>query len=346
MSKPVHILVDTGNLFYRAIAIGKSGETEEEIVAMTMAGACSIISNAYEMFGASHTMLAFESFSWRRKVFPDYKSSRRAVQQTKKEAEIQRLLYESIDRFKSFVRNETNATPIQAELAEGDDVIARWIELHPDVEHVIVSTDGDMHQLVRPGVSAYSGQQEKCWTHEGVLASEERMLRKTPFSFKKWNSTWRKLDQEFDPNWSLFKKIMRGDPGDSVPTAVKPRTRTKIIEAAFKDPAGPEFANLMQTVRSDLPDSPTVADLVKRNVELVDLTYRPEEVNTAIDSVVADLRQRERKLRVGIKFQMFCRDNGMTRAGELSQRFVRPYSLPVYHEEAKRLPDIETSIFG
>ncbi len=345
MSKPVHILVDTGNLSYREIAIGKSGETEQEIVSMTMAGACSFISNAYEMFGASHTMLAFESYSWRRKVFPEYKSARRAIQPTKKEAEVQRLLYEAIDKFRTFVENETNATPIRAELAEGDDIIARWIELHPDAEHVIISTDGDMHQLVRPGVSAFSGQQDKCWTAGGVLASEQKLLRKTPVSFQKWNSTWRLLDQDFDPSWSLFKKIMRGDAGDSVPTAVKPRTRTKLIEAAFQNPDGPEFAALMQTVREDLPGRPLVSDLVKRNAELVDLTYRPSEVNQSIDAVVKSLKERERRPRVGIKFQMFCRDNGMGRAGELAQKFVRPYSLPVNHEAIKQPSAVQTSIF-
>lgn len=330
-NKPIHMLVDTGNLFYRAMGYGSSGASEQEVVSMTLAAASSIIANCYEMFGASHTMLAFESYSWRRKAFAEYKAGRRQVQQTAKEQEIQRLLYESIDKFREFIETQTNASPIRANLAEGDDIIARWIELHPDVEHVIISTDGDMHQLVRPGVSVYSGMSEKCWTHGDVLISEEKMLKKSPVSFRKWNSSWRRLDVDFDPKWSLYEKIMRGDRSDSIPTAVKKGTRTKVLQEAFNDAEALE--RLIETVRADLPGSPTVGDLIARNAQLVDLSYRPEEVNQSIDSVVEALRRRDRQSRVGIKYQFFCRDNGMVRAGQLAHKFVRPYSLPVNHVE-------------
>lgn len=333
MSKPLHILVDTSNLFFRAMGHGQSGATEKEVVSMTLAAASAIIANCYEMFNATHTVLAFESFSWRRKAFPDYKVSRRQVQMTAKEAETQRLLYEAVDKFRDFVQTQTNASPIRANMAEGDDVIARWIELHPDVEHVIISTDGDMHQLVRPGVSAYSGMTQKCWTSNGILISEETMLKKTPVSFKKWNSTWRHLDADFDPKWSLYQKIMRGDRSDSIPTAVKPRTRTKVLLEAYTDPDA--LDKLLDTVREDLPGKPKVGDLIARNTKLVDLSYRPPEVNASIDAIIEELRQRDRQSRVGIKYQFFCRDHGMVRAGQLAHKFARPYSNPVNHEEAE-----------
>ena len=327
-----HILVDTSNLFFRAMGYGQSGASEQEIVSMTLAAASSIIAKSYEMFDASHTMLAFESFSWRRVAYPEYKSGRRQGQMTAKEEKIQKLLYESIDKFRDFVATQTNASPIRANMAEGDDIIARWIELHPDVEHIVISTDGDMHQLVRPGVSVFSGMTNKCWTHNGVLISEENMLKKTPVSFQKWNSTWRNFDGEFDPKWSLYEKIMRGDRSDSIPTAVKPRTRTTVLREAYSDPEALE--KLIDTVREDLPGKPKVGDLIARNTKLVDLSYRPPEVNQSIDAVVKELRDRERQSRIGIKYQFFCRDHGMVRAGQLAHKFARPYSNPVHHEEA------------
>ncbi len=331
MSKPIHMLVDTGNLFYRAMGYGQSGASEQEVVSMTLAAASSIIANCFDMFGATHTMLAFESYSWRRSAFPEYKVARRQVQMTAKEEKTQKLLYDSIDKFREFVETQTNASPIRANMAEGDDVIARWIELHPDAEHIVVSTDGDMHQLVGPNVSVYSGMSQKCWTHNGILISEETMLKKTPVSFIKWNSRWRFLEKDFDPKWSLYEKIMRGDRSDSIPTAVKPRTRTKLLAEAYTNPEALE--KLIDTVREDLPGKPKVGDLIARNTQLVDLSYRPNEVNQSIDAVVKALRERERQVRIGIKYQFFCRDHGMVRAGQLAQKFARPYSNPVYHEE-------------
>ena len=37
---------------------------------------------------------------------------------------------------------------------EADDLIAGWVQAHPNDNHVIISTDGDFAQLIAPNVNS------------------------------------------------------------------------------------------------------------------------------------------------------------------------------------------------
>ena len=62
--------------------------------------------------------------------------------------EEEKVFWETFDAFKEFVTTKTNCTVLQHSQLEADDLIAGWIQLHPEDEHVIVSTDGDFAQLI------------------------------------------------------------------------------------------------------------------------------------------------------------------------------------------------------
>ena len=100
---------------------------------------------------------------------------------------------------------------------EADDLIARWIDKHPDIEHVIISTDKDLNQLITPRVKQYNGVNEVTMTHEGWFDSKGN-----PVIDKKLKAPKPAPDVE----WLVFEKSMRGDPSDNIFSAY-PGVRTK-----------------------------------------------------------------------------------------------------------------------
>ena len=58
------------------------------------------------------------------------------------------MFWETFDNFRDFISEKTNCTVLRHEKLEADDLIAGWIQAHPNDNHVIVSTDGDFAQLI------------------------------------------------------------------------------------------------------------------------------------------------------------------------------------------------------
>ena len=85
-------------------------------------------------------------------------------------------------------------------------MIARFIHLHPDDEHFIISTDTDYLQLITPKVKQYNGVTGELITLEGYFDDKDR-----PVKDKEKNP---KLLE--DPQYILFRKCMRGDATDNV----------------------------------------------------------------------------------------------------------------------------------
>ena len=68
------------------------------------------------------------------------------------------MFWEIFDEFKDFVTDKTNCTVTAGILQlEADDLIAGWVQAHPNDNHVIISTDGDFAQLIAPNVRQYNG---------------------------------------------------------------------------------------------------------------------------------------------------------------------------------------------
>ena len=121
------------------------------------------------------------------------------------------------DEWKEFVTNKTNCSVLHHPDLEADDLIAGWIQAHPNDNHVIISTDGDFAQLIAPNVKQYNGVSNTIITHEGYFDDK----KKQPIIDKKTGKPKR-------PNRvrMLFEKCMRGDTSDNVFSAY-PGVRTK-----------------------------------------------------------------------------------------------------------------------
>jgi 5'-3' exonuclease len=199
---------------------------------------------------------------------------------------------------------------LRCQYCEGDDFIARWIQRHPDDHHVIVSTDSDYKQLLAPNVEMYDGVRNQLYTLQGIFHKSGSVFKKTADNEKLHNEFWKVkiLAEEdpycVDPAWALISKMMIGDTSDNITRAMPPRSGVKKLQKIWQDVDA--WAELMQVIREDLPDKPTVQKILDRNYELVCLDAQPQEIIDVMDTVIDEQANRERRKNVILKFMDFC----------------------------------------
>jgi hypothetical protein len=169
-------IVDIANLYHRCLHVADGD-------AYTRAGmALSIIFLAlgklHREQALDHVVICTEGGSWRYAVFPQYKAKRRAERLNKslKEQDDDAVAAEVFEGLLTFFREKTNCTVLSCDGIEGDDFVARFIQLHPDDEHVVLSSDSDFVQLLAPNVTLVDGVAERVITLEQVTDKEGNAL--------------------------------------------------------------------------------------------------------------------------------------------------------------------------
>jgi 5'-3' exonuclease len=164
-----YILVDTANTFFRARHV-INGDADIKL-GMAFHITLNSIRKAWQQFEGSHVIFCLEGRSWRKDYYAPYKAQRAAQRaaHTEKEADEEKIFWEAFDTFKEFITDKTNCTVLQNPRLEADDLIAGWIQSHPNDKHVIISTDTDFVQLIAPNVTQYNGVMETTITHEGIF---------------------------------------------------------------------------------------------------------------------------------------------------------------------------------
>ena len=319
-----YILVDTANTFFRARHVIRGNLTDKVGMAfhITLAG----VRKAWQDFDGSHVVFCLEGRSWRKDFYEPYKRNRSDARAaaTPQQQEEDEVFWEMFDEFKDFVGNKTNCSVLQHPELEADDLIAGWVQAHPNDNHVIVSTDGDFAQLIAPNCKQYNGIQDMTITHEGyfdkkgnrVIDKKTKAERPAP-----------------NPQWLLFEKCMRGDTSDNVFSAY-PGVRVKgtknkvgLTEAfADKDSKGYNWNNLMlQRWVDHNGDEHRVLDDYTLNVTLCDLTAQPDNIRSIIDSVIKDATVEPKAItQVGIKLMKFCSKHDLVKVGEQVQSYSEP----------------------
>ena len=195
-----YLLIDTANVFFRARHVMR-GSTEDK-VGMSIHTVLSSVRKAWRDFKGNHIIFCLEGRSWRKDHYAPYKRQRSDARaaQSPREQEEDRVFWETFDEFKDFVINKTNCTVLQNPQLEADDLIAGFIQAHPNDNHVIISTDGDFAQLIAPNVKQYNGVMEITTTHEGYFDAKGK-----PVIDKKT----KQVKAAPDPSWLLFEKCMR-----------------------------------------------------------------------------------------------------------------------------------------
>ena len=302
-----YLLIDTANTFFRARHSAFRAADTWEKVGFALHVTLASINKAHRDQNADHVIFCLEGRSWRKDFYEPYKKNRAVARQalTEKEAEEDKAFWESFDAMNTFVKEGTNCTTLQHKELEADDLIAGWIQSHPNDEHIIVSSDTDFYQLLAHNVKQYNGITDELHTLEGIFNKKgERVIDKKTKEPKVVP----------DPEWILFEKCMRGDATDNVfsayPGVRKKGTRNKVgLLEAFEDKAkkGYNWNNLMlQRWIDHNEEEHRVLDDYERNCILVDLTKQPDDIKVKIAETIAEGSKTKRIPMVGAKFLKFC----------------------------------------
>jgi hypothetical protein len=313
-----YILVDTANTFFRSRhAINGSADIK---LGMAFHITLNSIKKAWTDFDGSHLVFCLEGRSWRKDYYAPYKRNRaesRAAA-TEREQEEDRIFWEAFDTFKDFISEKTNATVLQNSQLEADDLIAGFIQSHPNDDHVIISTDSDFIQLIAPNVRQYNGISETTYTHEGIFDKKGKRVIDKKTNVEK---------DLIDPEWILFEKCIRGDPTDNVFSAYPKVRKNKLLEA-FNDRSRRGFAwnNLMlQRWVDHNGEEHRVLDDYERNRRLIDLSHQPEDIKQIINETIKTNSQAKNISQVGIRLMKFCNLYDLKRITENIQQYAEAF---------------------
>ena len=319
-----YILVDTANTFFRARHV-INGDADIKL-GMAFHITLNSIKKAWQDFGGTHVVFCLEGRSWRKDHYKPYKAQRAASRaaHTEREAEEEKVFWEAFDTFKEFVTEKTNCTVMQHPRLEADDLIAGWIQSHPNDNHVIISTDTDFVQLIAPNVKQYNGVTETTITHEGYFDKKNK-----PVIDKKTNEA----KAAPDPQWLLFEKCMRGDTSDNVfsayPGVREKGTKNKVgLREAYgdRDSKGYAWNNMMLQRWSDHNgEEHRVLDDYERNRVLIDLSAQPAEIKTIIAETIATATSANKNIsQVGIRLIKFCNLYDLKKISDQAQAYAEP----------------------
>jgi 5'-3' exonuclease len=319
-----YVLIDTANMFFRARhGAFRASDTWEKIgfaLHVTLMSANKVATR----FKADHVMFALEGRSWRKDFYEPYKKNRAVARAALTEAEQDedKMFWETYDALTKYLAERTNCSVIQCPTAEGDDIIARWIALHPQDEHIIISSDTDFVQLIAPNVTQYNGISDEHITLEGYFDAKGKAVidkkKQEPKTIP-------------DPKWLLFEKCMRGDTSDNVFSAY-PGVRTKGtknkvgLQEAFedRDRQGFNWNNMMlQRWTDHNGQEHRVLDDYNRNVSLIDLTAQPDTVKNMVDTCIREQRSHKDVGQVGVRFMQFCGKYDLIKCSESADSFGR-----------------------
>jgi len=327
-----YILVDTANTFFRARHV-INGDADIKL-GMAFHITLNSIKKAWQDFGGSHVVFCLEGRSWRKDYYAPYKAQRAAARaaHTEREADEEKIFWEAFDTFKDFIKDKTNCTVMQHQRLEADDLIAGWIQSHPNDNHVIVSTDTDFVQLIAPNVKQYNGVMETTITHEGIFdAKGKRVIDKKTQEPKAIP----------DPQWLLFEKCMRGDTSDNVfsayPGVREKGTKNKVgLREAYGDRAlkGYSWNNLMLQRWTDHEGKEhRVLDDYERNRVLIDLSAQPEDIKTIMTETIAEATSANKNIsQVGIRLIKFCNLYDLKKISDQAQAYAEPLNARYTNE--------------
>ena len=312
-----YILVDSLNMFFRAKHVG-GGKDIDMRVGMAMHILFNSVKKVWREFDGDHVVFCMDGRSWRKDFYTPYKANRKVVldKRSVREQEDDEVFFEAFHDFMEYLDTKSNCSVIQQNNAEADDLIATWIQEHPEDNHYIISTDSDFYQLIADNVTQYNGTTDQIVTLEGFFSAKT----KEPVIDKKTGEPKKAIDPEF----VLFEKCVRGDSSDNVFSAYPgarlkgSRNKTGITEA-YNDrlSGGFNYNNFMLQRWVDHEEQEhRVKDDFERNKILIDLTQQPDEIREESKQIVAEAVNKHAVSQVGIHFMRFCAKWNLQRMSE------------------------------
>ncbi len=242
------LIIDSNQLFITSMTLTKDVFTERDAKIVMIN---SLRDNVKKFKQYGEVVVASDSRSyWRKEKFPFYKSHRKAARE--KSPLDWELIFKALSSVKNDINNHFPYKFVEEEGAEADDIIGTLVPRYCNNEQVmIVSSDGDFVQLQKyANVKQYNPM-------NGVYVTTN------------------------NPTRALKEKIIRGDRGDNI---------CNILTDANEFAAGKRQTRLMtekvETWLDKTPEDFCTNDFMynnyKRNEELIDFTYIPEELKQRI----------------------------------------------------------------
>jgi 5'-3' exonuclease len=325
-----YALIDTANTFFRARHVASRSSTLDEKIGMALHLTLASCNQMVRKFGIDHVVFCLEGKSWRKTYYEPYKKNRIVDTQSQTEAEVEEntMFWETYEKFTTYLRERTNVSVLRDPKAEADDLIARFIHLHPEDEHWIISSDTDFLQLLsNPKVKQYNGVAGQLITSEGYFDDRDRVVKDKKTGEPKLLG---------DPQYILFEKCMRGDATDNVFSAY-PGVRSKgsqkkagLMEAyADRNKQGFDWNNMMLQRWADHNGvEHRVRDDYERNRVLIDLTCQPDDVKVSVDTNIREGVRTTVTPQVGIHFMRFCGKYELTKISEQAETYARWLNSP------------------
>ncbi len=333
-----YALIDTANTFFRARHVASRNTTLEEKIGMALHLTLASVNMVVRNHGIDHVVFCLEGRSWRKDVYEPYKKNRivDAMSVTETEKEENEMFWDTYEKFTTYLKEKTNVSVIRHERAEADDLIARFINLHPNDTHYIISTDSDYVQLIAPNVHQYNGVTNELVTINGYYKDNGK-----PVVDKKTKQP--KLLED-KPDYLLFKKIIRGDAGDNVftayPRAPEKGSKNRVgIREAFEDrnKQGFNWNNFMLQRWTDHNGvEQRVRECYERNRMLIDLTAQPQDIKDAVDQRIVESVRVTTTPQVGVHFMKFCGKYELVKISEQAEAYAKWLNSPykgILHEQ-------------
>lgn len=230
------------------------------------------------------------------------------------------MLVEAFDDLVNYLNAKTNVTVLRNPTAEADDMIAIFIEAHPDDNHVLISSDSDFFQLLRyPNVMLYDPVKNLQIKRDGIYNDKGQKLSFVVTSTAKIKPGLPDPDFVCEDKWyeyALFLKCIRGDGTDNIfsayPGVREKGTKTTVgIREAYNDIGGKGYSwnnfMLQRWVDHDQVEQ-RVKEKYEFNRMLIDLTQIPEQVKTESLRIIAEETGRKDlpAPEIAMGFMKFC----------------------------------------
>ncbi len=240
------LLIDLHQIFFANLMIPKKGvdlELDENFFRHLVLN--SIRYNRMKFKEYEEVVIATDSRSWRKDVFPYYKANRKLAKDNS--GLDWKAIHESLNKIREEIKEHFSYKVIHVDGAEADDIIA-WVcreEKTSDKKILILSGDKDFIQLQ---------------TQKGV---------------KQYDPIRKKFLTDPAPEKFLYEHILRGDSGDGIPNVLSD-------DDTFVEASKRQIPLTQKKIRElSLVDIQALPNY-NRNRELIDLNYTPIDITAKI----------------------------------------------------------------
>ena len=249
------VLVDFNGLAIGSIMgqLSRGEELSENLVKHIIINNLRVYRNKYKEADYGKMVIACDSYSWRKDVFPEYKAARKANRATDKHD--WPMIFDLIEDTLNDLRENFPYAVIKIDSAEADDIIGA-LTVHKSTpligeDVVIISADKDFIQLQQYG---------------HVI---------------QWSPMFNKMVKEDNPRRYLFEHLLKGDAGDGVPNA---NSHDDVFTTGSRQtPMTQKQIDKYWDNHDDLEMimKPNVFRNFMRNVQMIDLTNTPDGIREA-----------------------------------------------------------------